>query len=222
MSPFYEHYTKRAEKEKLQWAGYALSQSITESLNKSELNYSNFNKLLEFYSRTNSYETLSSFIYFIAEDQKYALLIEKMIRKSLYTDSIRQTASSIAAVIKWCELDYTEQAKELVTRLLYQINPNRTVGLHILLNAARYLCIHKFLSTRNIESLIEIIPIVFDSTDYINISPSSTQAISFTLVRSACVKLAKEIFKDISITDHELKRIIDEAKTDPLPEVRFA
>lgn len=221
-SPFGLYNIQHHETEIAKWLGYALSQSIVPSLNKKELNNSNFKKLMKFYEEKKSYEALSSFIYFVTEKRKYAPLIENMIRKSLYTDSIRQTASSIAAVIKWCELDHTEQAKELVKRLIYQINPNRTVGLHILLNAARYLCIHKFLSTRNIESLTEIIPIVFDSTDYINISPTSTQAISFTLVRSACVKLAKEIFKDININDHELKRIIDEAKTDPLPEVRFA
>jgi len=49
----------------------------------------------------------------------------------------------------------------------------------------------------------------------------STRAVSISLVRAECVKLAVAL-KDRIADDGTLQAWIDEAKSDPLPEVRFS
>lgn len=64
---------------------------------------------------------------------------------------------------------------------------------------------------------------IFDNADYKSISHVSQEAVSISLVRVACVRLARDI-----LVNHqgegsdELLRVLEEAKRDTLPEVRFA
>jgi hypothetical protein len=79
-----------------------------------------------------------------------------------------------------------------------------------------------FLSDSDIEFLTEILPVIFDNTDYKRISAVGKDAASVSLVRADCVKMAKGILSKGLGGDNELQRILDEAEHDPLPEVRFA
>ncbi|MNI70943.1 hypothetical protein D3C73_1267890 [compost metagenome] len=78
-----------------------------------------------------------------------------------------------------------------------------------------------FLNSEHIDSLVEIIPVIFDNSNYVNISPSSRESVSISFVRASCVELAKELLNNIS-HNSELLRVLDEAQRDSLPEVRFA
>ena len=51
---------------------------------------------------------------------------------------------------------------------------------------------------------------------------SNREEVTVSLVRAACIKLAKDIVAKEPVSNLELNRIIEEAKRDPLPEVRFA
>jgi len=93
-------------------------------------------------------------------------------------------------------------------------------GLTSLIYIANELYSLAYLSNENISTLIEVIPIIFDGSAYENVNPASHLAINVTSVRTESIKLARNLLKNYS--DSELKRIIEEAKTDPLPEVRFA
>ena len=79
-----------------------------------------------------------------------------------------------------------------------------------------------YLSDESIESLIEILPVIFDSTSYGNISPYGRESISVSFVRAACVRLARDLVENCEHQNEELLRIMAEAKQDALPEVRFA
>lgn len=69
---------------------------------------------------------------------------------------------------------------------------------------------------------MEILPVIFDNTDYRIISEASREAVSVSLLRSACVRLAKDILNESQDKNSELLRVLEEAREDALPEVRFA
>ena len=82
-----------------------------------------------------------------------------------------------------------------------------------------------FLSQTDIETLIDCIPRVFDSTNYSLASHTEDKIVNISLLRSECVKLSIETIKGTKLSDdryEDLKRVINEAKDDALPEVRFA
>jgi len=84
------------------------------------------------------------------------------------------------------------------------------------------MCCKKYLSDESTESLVEILPVIFDNAGYRNISPSGRESVSVSFVRAACVRLARDIVSNGRNKNDELLRILEEAKKDALPEVRFA
>jgi len=79
-----------------------------------------------------------------------------------------------------------------------------------------------YLSEGDIESLVEVLPVIFDNTDYRNISLASREVVSVSLLRAACVELARDILNKSQDQNCELLRVLEEARQDALPEVRFA
>ena len=95
-------------------------------------------------------------------------------------------------------------------------------ALAALIWTANQMYCKEYLSKENIEALIEALPVIFDSMGYKNISPSSREAVNASNVRAACIRFAKDIADLEKNKSNELHRILEEAKKDPLPEVRFA
>lgn len=79
-----------------------------------------------------------------------------------------------------------------------------------------------YLSDDDVESLIDSLPVIFDNTDYKSISPFSLDSVSVSLARAECARLARIILNNSPIPCSELLRVLEEAKQDALPEVRFA
>ena len=170
-------------------------------------------------SKTETFEVLSSFIFFSKKFDTAFDTLMKDIREGFYKEDIRKVVSSANALLNWCKFDFNDALKPLISKLIYSINLSRTNGLTTLIYTANNLYSLKYLSNENVSTLIEVVPIIFDGTAYENVNPTSHLAINVTSVRSECIKLARELLKNNS--NSELKRITEEAKTDPLPEVRF-
>ncbi len=62
--------------------------------------------------------------------------------------------------------------------------------------------------------------LVRDDTKYTNIPLDSRRAVTISLIRQECVKIAKLLRSRIA-DDGTLASWIEEARADPLPEVRF-
>ncbi|MDN3399416.1 hypothetical protein QL919_11835 [Psychrobacter sp. APC 3426] len=199
---------------------FTLNEAITPYLGKSKLNEANLNKLIGFYQETETFEVLSSFIYFSKKFDMAFDTLMKDIREGFYKEDIRKVVSSANALLNWCKFDFNDALKPLISKLIYSINLSRTNGLTTLIYTANKLYSLEYLSNENISTLFEVVPIIFDGTAYENVNPTSHLAINVTSVRSECIKLARELLKNNS--NSELKRITEEAKIDPLPEVRFA
>jgi hypothetical protein len=73
------------------------------------------------------------------------------------------------------------------------------------------------------EELKRLAAMVFEirGIRYADIEPNTMEAVSGSLVRAECVKLAIALKERIA-DDGSLQAWIDEAKNDPLPEVRFS
>ncbi len=215
-----EFFIDNTEERLVKEIAYTLNHAITPYLRKSKLNKNNLNKLISFYKETECFEVLSSFIYFTKSCDVAIDILTKDIREGFYKEDTRRVVSSATALLNWCKLDFNDALKPLISNLIYSINLNRTSGLTSLIYIANELYSLAYLSNENISTLMEVIPIIFDGNAYENVNPASHLAINITSVRTESIKLARNLLKNYP--NSELKRIIDEAKTDPLPEVRFA
>ena len=104
--------------------------------------------------------------------------------------------------------------------MIYLIESGRTVGLHSLLWYSGEMLKKNWLSPADVDALADCVPDLFDIADYSGIRPSSREAVTASLIRESCVKLAEDL---MNVAPREkLKAIIEAAKDDALPEVRFA
>ena len=95
-------------------------------------------------------------------------------------------------------------------------------GMAGLLWTANRMLDEGFLTSSDVESLAEVVPLIFDSSAYADTSPWSREAASVSLVRASCVRLARDILSATADENSELLEVLEAARSDALPEVRFA
>lgn len=205
--------------------GQALANSVVPSLSKSELTKNNFTKLIDFYRCSNVPPTLIALPYFAIISEDVCKQVEQEIRKGLQASNEYMVSHAAFALLSWRGCGESVSATKLTSILVSVISHNRTAGMANLLWAAKEMFIKGYLSESEVDTLIESLPLIFDSTNYkipSNFSPETTTTI--TLIRSECIKVAQKIIElnksESSVSD--LSRIIDEGMSDTLPEVRFA
>lgn len=215
-------YSRQKEKIISELIGKTFAQSIIPALPTQALTEENFQKLYAFYDEVKSPEAIIAFSYFSAANEFFAGQVEKLIRQGLQGQDVNKVAYSSYALLKWRELDNSPIIRRLILRLIYLIGSSRMTELPALLWTANQMYKKDYLLNSDIESLVEIIPVIFDNSDYRNVSHSSRESVSVSLVRAACVRLAKDILNKTHHGNSELLRVLEEARQDALPEVRFA
>lgn len=200
----------------------ALVNSIAPVLPPEVLNQDNFQKLFDFYSRIEEPRLLTLFVYFAVANEEFVERVEKLIRQSLQTKESNTLACASYALLNWRKMKKSAIIDKLILRLVYLIGLNNIVSLPALLWTANEMYSNGYLHNSEIESLSEIIPIIFDTLDYNNIATSSKESVNASLTRKACVKFARTLTKSNQYNNDELLRILDEAKHDALPEVRMS
>ncbi|OYD22779.1 SIR2 family NAD-dependent protein deacylase [Oceanimonas baumannii] len=214
--------SKQEEKQTAELIGKVLALSIVPALPSEALTKDNFTKLYDFYTAVYAPETLSAFSYFAAANATFINPVEKLIRQGLQAREANKLAQVSFALLTWRDLEEQPALNRLILRLIYLIGSNRMSGLPALLWTANQMHNKGYLSDENIGSLIEILPVIFDNTGYGDISSSNRDSVSISLVRAACVRLARDVLSRSQDKNGELLRVLEEAKQDPLPEVRFA
>lgn len=203
----------------------ALSYAIVPALSESSKTIKSFEELHSFYLQIDeAAAVIPAFVYFSHLDDKTAITVEKIIQKFLQGRKSSDVSYAATALQKWQELleaPQSPQFSRLISRLIVIIESGRTVGLQYLLWVAGELFKSNLLSVEQITTLKEVIPNVFDAADYTNIEASSQEAISASSIRGACVKLAITLISEDS-KDNALHDLLESAKVDALPEVRFA
>lgn len=215
-------FRDQAERRKCELIGQVLGQSICPSLPPKALIEKNFDKLYSFYSEVDSPSSVMGFVYFAQINDILATKVGRIIGKGLQDQNSSKVAYSAYALLKWREITSTETITKLISRLIYLIESGRTVGLSELLWTANQMCNKDYLFEEELAVLIDSIPTIFDNTKYKFISPVSRDAVSVSFIRVACVRLARDILGRIQEKNSELVRVLEEARQDQLPEVRFA
>lgn len=216
------NFAKQDNEQTADLIGAVLARSVVPSLYSSALTEENFKKLFAFYTEVETSQVLIAFSYFAAANEIFIGRVEKLIRQGFQSEDVDKLAYAAYTLLEWRNLKASPAIDKLILRLVYLIGSNRIVGLPALLWTANQMYCREYLSPDNIEVLTEILPVIFDSAGYCNISPSSRESVSISFVRAACVKLARDILNKSKNDDIELNRILAEAKLDALPEVRFA
>lgn len=211
-------------KEIMERAGEALASSIVPSLASQDIDEIRYKNLLSFYEETKSPAVIPAFPYFTNLGSDFSSAVEKIIRKGIHSRSSHEVGWSAEALLRWKRLSIEGKAEpapsSLVSKIIYLIESGRTTGLHSLLHYAGEFLKSGWLSQADLDVLVESIPELFDAADYNEIKPNSPEAITASLVREACVKLAMQILKNSP--SQKLEAMVSRAKQDALPEVRFA
>jgi len=109
----------------------------------------------------------------------------------------------------------------LIEQLLSMIETRQEEALHILLNAAVSLVKDRMLTGEDVSRLMRSLSDLRDDTQYAEVILSSRRAVSISLVRQQCVRLAKILEQKVA-DDGTLQGWLEDGQSDPLPEVRFA
>lgn len=215
-------FSQNIEQQTGEMVGKVLARSVVPALPTEVLNKENFQKLLSFSSEVEAPEALAAFPYFAAANDDFIEPMEKMIRLALQSNETNRSAYASYALLIWRDLKESPAIDRLIVRLVYLVGTNRISALAALVWTVNQMYCKKYLSEDNHQALIEALPVIFDSMNYKNISPASREAVSASYVRAACVRLVRDIVNLEKNKNNELNRVLEEAKQDPLPEVRFA
>ena len=214
-------FFQNTDREIAELIGKVLAQSVVPVLLPEILTEENFKKLCDFHSETSVSEVLIALPYFAVANEIFIESVEKLIRQGLQANDTRKRACAAYSLLIWRNQEELPSISKLILRLVYIISANQVEDLPALLWTANQMYCKGYLSSDSVESLKEMLPIIFDNADYKIISWSDRKSVSVSLVRAACAKLARDMLNR-GHQDDDLLRILDEAKKDPLPEVRFA
>lgn len=215
-------YSNQAQKQTSELVSQVLSRSVVPRLPKAAINEDSFQKLYDLYIEIDEPAILMAFPYFAVSDEIFVERVESIIKKGFQSIDGNRIAFVSYTILVWRDIQDSDVVNRLIKRFIYYIVSNRIQGLAALLWTANQMYKKEYLSSEDVESLIEILPIIFDSTDYEGIDPYSKKSISISFVRAACVRLARDILNYNSEKNAELLKILEIAKQDALPEVRFA
>lgn len=215
-------YRDQIEKRKGELLGQVLAKSIVPSLLEQELIEENFNRLYSFYTEVEAPAAVMAFIYFAKRNEALITKVEKIIGKGLQDKSSSNVAYSAYALLKWREITNLAVISKLISKLIYLIESGRTVGLSELLWTANQMFNKDWILKEQLTVLVDSIPTIFDSTNYKFINHTSRDAVSVSFIRVACVRLARDILSKTQDRNSGLVQVLEEARLDPLPEVRFA
>jgi hypothetical protein len=221
VSPFSEFANQDVEVGRL--IGEALAVAVVPQLPKHMFSEQNFEKLHRFYLDVKSPKSAIALVHFATANANVVGKVEKLLVKGMRAKEPNVVACSSFAILKWRELVDSGETTRLVAQVIYSIGAGRIAGLAGLLWTADQLLTKGFLTTGQINALADSVPMIFNGSRYDENSFGSRESISVSLIRAACVRLAQRISTCKELEElGELERLLDDAKDDPLPEVRFA
>ncbi|WP_152090216.1 SIR2 family NAD-dependent protein deacylase [Azospira sp. I09] len=221
-----EDFLRDARRQVVESIGNALSYAITPALSDDAKTVERFACLRAFIDEAEgAFSAAIALAYFTHINDEVATSVEQIIRKSLQRNDSREVGYAALTVNKWVELtnesSMPRSLERLIARVIVIIESGRTIGLQQLIWVAGELIEKQRLSQEQTETLIAAIPNLFAAMDYASIEPKSQEAISASSIREACVKVAGTLARYYP-DDRALQDMLSAAKTDALPEVRFA
>jgi hypothetical protein len=206
-------------------AGHLLTEAVAPALRAEQRTEQRARDLMAFMTRTRSWTSLGALPLFLPSAHGARDDIVSIIRRGLIGSENHHVGGAALAISGWAKLvrDGTvpELPRSLIDQLIATIETCREIGLSAMLNAARTLLKDGFLLAEDIKRLVETLSMIRSEFRYENVDFDTMRAVTVSLVRAECVKLAVVLTGRMA-DDGTLQGWIDEAKSDPLPEVRFA
>lgn len=189
------------------------------------LNQNNFEKLKRFYTRNHlPCYLIRAFIPFVLNNSQWQKQIIDIIKKGLKSKDELIVADAANAILQWGDkLSNRKVIRPLIQKLINHIESVKLIGIVNILPVINKMLNQGWLTNDDINILIENLPEIYNECDYRYITDNNTIEISlFPTIRARCVKLARDILKRSNQLNLDLQDILEEAKNDALPEVRFA
>ena len=189
------------------------------------LNQDNFEKLKKFYTKNHfPCNTIKAFIPFVLNNSQWQEQIIDIIEKGLKSKDELIVADAAFAILQWGKgLSDRKVIRPLIQKLINHIESVKLIGIVNILTVINLMLNRNWLTEDDINILIENLPEIYHECNYINFIDGNNREVSkISLIRANCVKLARDILKRSQQPITELQNILEEAKNDALPEVRFA
>jgi SIR2-like domain len=205
--------------------GDAVSFAIVPAMSASDLTDERANAVLRSIGKAGIGRARGCLPYFLNTSSKAPDKIVRSLRRGVIGSTFDDVAGATVAIEKWIELLPKGTAppfpEQLVEQVVSAVETRREPGLNALLQCVRRLTEENLLGTPHIARLGEALDDLLVETAYANIDPDSREAVSISLVRAECVKLARALER-IGAESAVTVAWIAAAEADPLPEVRFA
>jgi hypothetical protein len=204
--------------------GQVLGYCVLPILPRHEITEQRFDLLMTFYKDADALSLVVGLPYFAGLNDRIREHIASLIRKGMRGQSSKEVSWSTHALYEWKRLASVDAVpnppESLFRQLGNLIESKRRVGLASLLWTACELIKKHWLPLAEVNILVECLPELFQEMDYKNIDPTSEEAVTASMIREQCVRLTLELLRESP--RQNLIDLIESAKVDPLPEVRFA
>ena len=204
--------------------GQVLCLCVLPVLPATEITEQRFELLIVLYKDASASSVVMALPYFTCLSDRISDIVASLIRKGLRGHSHQEVSEAAQALYQWKSLASAGKAPNPPENLFMQlgnlIESKRHIGLTSLLWTVGELLKKKWLPVSVVKILAECLPELFQSVDYKNTDRTSEEAVTASLIRERCVCLTLELLKESS--DQKLLSLIESAKVDPLPEVRYA
>lgn len=213
-------FSQGGERRRSWLVGKALGLAIAPYLDGQQ-NEAMFFQLSSFYQEVRAPGALLGFVYF-GEIANLASQIEKTLRLALQHKDAHFVAFAAFAIREWRARIDSVNTKRLVSQLVLIFGAQRLDGLPAIIESLQVLHKGGHLTTDETDSVVDVLPVVFDSARYEATINSGHEAASVSIVRTKCVQFAHHLVTKGGVSSSGLERILREARKDPLPEVRYA
>jgi hypothetical protein len=154
-------------------------------------------------------------------------MIVRCIRRAIIGRTVEEVTGGTAAIDVWLQLEkrgeVVELPQELIDQVIAAVETTREVGWNLLVGSVRDLVEAGKLRTGDGARLDEALGDLRLDAAYENrrIDLEGEKTITLPLVREECVRLASAL-TERGLSGQNAHLWLDDAKIDPLPEVRFA
>ncbi|MCP3415681.1 SIR2 family protein [Bradyrhizobium brasilense] len=205
-------------------AGNLLTVAVVPAMRADQRTVARAEALIAFIRRVQSWSSVQALPRFLPSAADLTTDVISIVRAGLLAPDPQQVGNAAEAIVGWAELvrssALAQLPQALIERLMATIEVRRSIGLPAMLAAALKLLHLEFLGKEDIKRLTDTISEI-RGVRYEDIALNTMEAVTASLVRAECVKLAAALKEHIA-DDVSLQAWLDEAKDDPLPEVRFS
>jgi hypothetical protein len=224
--PFADSFISDFNNEVRRHAGEVLSFVVAPVMPVEERTEQRATALLEFIARSQSWTSVGALPRFVGSAPALGVDIVSAIRTGLVGSEFQQAGSAAVAVEIWAKLVREGALKELprllIDQLIATIETRQEGGLQAMLRTASTLVKENFLEPSDCERLMKALEKIRAEFRYVDKDAvGGVRAVTISLIRAEAVKLAVALKGRIT-DEGTLQAWIDEAKSDPLPEVRFS